>query len=54
MRAKTRHPHTNGICEPFHKTMRKWVLSRGVSEKDYRMLGVLLLDLGAWIKKYNE
>jgi transposase InsO family protein len=37
-RTKTKSPQTNGICEPFHRTV----------------LNELQVDLDAWVNEYNE
>ena len=47
-------PQTNGICEPFHKTVLEEFYRVVFRKKLYESIEALQLDLDDWIKAYNE
>ena len=53
-RTKANHPQTNGICEPFHKTLQDKCHSLLFRKKLYYNLEELQVDLDAWLEKYNK
>jgi len=54
LRAKTKSPQTNGICERFHKTALNEFYRVAFRKKVYRSTDELQADLDAWMKEYNE
>jgi transposase InsO family protein len=54
LRAKTKSPQTNGICERFHKTALNEFYRVAFRKKVYRSTDELQADLDAWIKECNE
>ena len=53
-KTKANSPQTNGICERFHRTMKKEFYDIAFRKKIYRSLDELQVDVDHWISKYNE
>jgi len=53
-KTKARHPQTNGICEPFHRTMKDEFYSIALRKKIYHSLEELQRDVEEWLVVYNE
>ena len=53
-KTKARHPHTNGICERFHKTILQESYQPAFRRKLYFSLEELQSDLDAWLEHYNN
>ena len=53
-RTKTKSPHTNGICERFHKTVLNEFYRVAFRKKVYRSIDELQADLDLWMREYNE
>lgn len=52
-KTKARHPHTNGICERFHKTILQEFYQPAFRRKLYSSLEELQTDLDDWLEHYN-
>jgi len=53
-RTQAKSPQTNGICEPFHRTLQEEFYSVAFRKKLYRSLDELQSDLDVWLCEYNE
>lgn len=53
-RTKAYHPHTNGIVERFHKTMKNEFYDSVFRKKIYSSLEELQDDVDRWLKYYNK
>jgi transposase InsO family protein len=53
-RTKARSPQTNGICEPFHKTVLDEFYRVAFRKRIYETVEQLQGDLDAWMREYNE
>ncbi len=54
MTTDARPPPTNGICEPFHKTLLDEFYRVAFRKKLYATLEELQADLDAWLRDYND
>jgi transposase InsO family protein len=53
-RTKAYSPQTNGICEPFHRTIQDEFYSVAFRKRIYSSLDDLQTDLDDWLSEYNE
>ena len=53
-RTRAKSPQTNGICERFHRTVQEEFYSVAFRKKLYASLEELQLDLGTWVREYNQ
>jgi transposase InsO family protein len=53
-RTKPRSPHTNGICERFHRTIKDEFYAVALRRKMYYSIEQLQQDLDIWMNKYNS
>ena len=53
-RTKTKSPQTNGICEPFHKTVLNEFYRVAFRKNVYHTIDELQADLDLWVSEYNE
>ena len=53
-RTKAYSPQTNGICERFHKTMKKEFYDVAFRKKLYTSIEEIQTDTNEWLKKYNQ
>ena len=52
-KTKAKSPHTNEICERFHRTLLQEFYQVALRKKFYTQLRELQADLDEWIKDYN-
>jgi transposase InsO family protein len=52
-KTKAKSPQTNGICEPFHRTVQEEFYAVAFRKKIYRTIPELQQDLDKWIADYN-
>jgi transposase InsO family protein len=53
IKAKTKSPQTNGICERFNKTILTEFYQMALCKKLYHAIEELQADLNAWMREYN-
>jgi transposase InsO family protein len=53
-KTKVRHPHTNGICERFYKTILQEFSQPALRRKIFHTPEELQADLDEWLKYYNN
>ena len=51
---KAKSPQTNGICEPFHRTMQDEFYSIAFRKKMYNGLEEMQKDVDQWMELYNK
>ncbi len=53
-RTKAYSPHTNGICERFHRTVKEEFYEIAFRKKIYAERDGLQADLNVWVDGYNQ